>query len=188
VNWLDYLLVLILAVSLIQGVARGFSREIIGLAAVVLGILLGIWFYGSAGALFLPYVASPAIAKFLGFLIIFAGMQILGALAGFAAQKFFKAAGLGWLDRLLGFCFGALKALLIATALVLVLTAFPVKPLPDSVSNSRFAPHFLSAAQMLTYLAPRDLRDGFVRTYEKLREFWIKQHPGSGKNLPTTQV
>ena len=187
-NWLDITLLVILIVSVAEGVAKGFTRQIVGLVALLLGILLGIWFYGTAGSFLLPYVSKPAVAKLLGFLLGFVIVQILGGIAGWGLAKAMKATGLGWLDRALGAGFGALKAALVGVVLVMAITAFPFKPLPEAIANSRVAPYLIDASHVLTYLAPRDLRDGFVETYEKLREFWIRHDPKTGKKLPSADA
>ena len=44
-NWLDLVLLLIVAASVYMSFRKGLSREIIGLVSVVLALLLGIWFY-----------------------------------------------------------------------------------------------------------------------------------------------
>jgi membrane protein required for colicin V production len=128
------------------------------------------------------------VAKLLGFLLILVGVQILGGIAGWSLSKAMKATGLGWLDRVLGAGFGALKAALVGVVLVMAITAFPFKPLPDAITCSKAAPYLIDASHVLTYLAPRDLRDGFVETYEKLREFWIKHDPRTGQKLPSAEA
>lgn len=187
-NWLDITIIALLAVFVVEGAAKGFVRQIVGLTALLLGIVLGIWFYGTAGSFLLPYVSKPAIAMLLGFLIVFVGVQLLGGLAGWTLSKAMKATGLGWLDRLMGVAFGTLKAVLAGVVLVLALTAFPIKPLPDAVARSRFAPYLIDASHVITYLAPRELRDGFVETYQRLREFWIKHDSRTGNKLPSAEA
>jgi len=43
-NWLDYVLIAVLLVSVVMSARKGFSREIIGLAAAVFAIVLGMCF------------------------------------------------------------------------------------------------------------------------------------------------
>ena len=50
-NWLDLVMIVILAGSIASSFARGFTRELIGLVAAVAGLLCGAWFYRMAGAL-----------------------------------------------------------------------------------------------------------------------------------------
>lgn len=124
-NWLDITLLVLLAAFVAQGIAQGFTRVAVGLASTVLGILLAAWFYGVAGAFFQPFVSSKAVANIIGFVVIFVGVQLAGALVAWGLSKLFRWSGLSWLDRTLGGVFGALKAALVAIALVMVLTAFP---------------------------------------------------------------
>lgn len=178
-NWLDYLLAALLAAFVTQGLLRGFARLAIGLAAALAGLLLAIWFYGIAAALFSPYVKTQQLANLLGFLTIFGLVQLVGALISWLAGKLVKSAGLGWLNRLLGAGFGVVKAAVVGVILVLALTAFPVKPVPEAVSRSRLAPYFIEASHVLVYLAPRELKDGFLETYERVKMMWEKPEPGA---------
>ena len=177
-NWLDFLFLILLVVYAFQGLAQGFSRIAVGLVATIAGLLIASWSYDLPAAWLLPYVSSKAVANVLGFILIFVLLQLLGALAGLLLSKVFKWTGLGWLDRLLGFAFGAVKAVVVGIILVLVLTAFPIKPVPDSVAKSEVAPYLIDAAHALTYLAPRDLRESFRETYDRIRELWRKEVHG----------
>ncbi len=50
-NWLDYVLIADrCCVSVLMSARKGFSREIIGLAAALFALVLGMWFYGLAGS------------------------------------------------------------------------------------------------------------------------------------------
>src|SRR5580704_4087749 len=101
-NWLDAVLLLILLLSTLSAAQKGFSREVVGIGAAVIGLVCGIWFYGLAGSFLLPYVSSPQVANFLGFFIVFIGCLILGTLVGAIIHRFMKTVGLSWFDRLLG--------------------------------------------------------------------------------------
>ena len=171
-NWLDIVLIVIFAVSVVSGVAKGFARQVIGLAAAVAGFLCGLWFYGSAGSFLLPYVSHKGIANFLGFVLIFVAFLILGALVGKLLSVLLKWVGLSWLDRLLGGVFGLVRGLIIAIALVLALLAFWPPPPPRALVGSRVAPYVIDAAHACAYLAPRDVREGVQDSYAKVKEAW----------------
>jgi membrane protein required for colicin V production len=177
VNWLDFAFLLFLVIFAVQGFAQGFSRLIVGLVATLAGLLIASWCYDLPASLLSPYVSSKAVANVVGFMLVFVLIQILGGLAGLVISRVFKWTGLGWLDRLLGFAFGALKAVLVGIVLVLILTAFPIKPVPDSVAHSQVAPYLIDAAHALTYLAPRDLRQSFSETYDRIHDLWRKELP-----------
>lgn len=171
-NWFDYVLIAMGAVFAVHGAIRGFTRQIMGLAAAIVGLLLACWFYGTAGAFLIPYVSHKGIANFLGFLIVFVGVQAAGALAGWVLSKFVKTIGLSWMDRLLGVGFGLLKGALIGVVLVVGLTSFAIKPLPDAVAGSRVAPVLVEIGWVVVALTPKEMRDGFDRTYQNLKKFW----------------
>lgn len=186
-NWLDYLLAVVVAASVVAGFLKGFARTGIALAAAAAGLLCGIWFYGTAGAFLRPYVSSPAIANFIGFWIVFGLCVLAGALLGRLLAALLKWAGLSWFDRVLGTGFGLLRGLVIAVAIVLLLLAFPLEPPPRAVVESRWAPYLVGAARACASLAPRELHDAFQSSYEKVRELW-KQALEKPKSLPKTEI
>jgi membrane protein required for colicin V production len=186
-NWLDYLLLLIVASSVAAGVAKGFARSGIGLLAALAGLVLGIWFYGAAGSFLLPYVSTPAIANFIGFWIVFLLCLLAGALLGKLLAALFQWAGLSWFDRLLGGLFGLLRGLVGAVALVLLLLAFPRQAPSQAVAASRCAPYLAGVARACAAMAPRELRDAFQASYGRVQEIW-KQTRQAPKPLPRTAI
>jgi len=183
-NWLDIVLASILCISVGTGIWKGFFRLSIGLAATILSILLASWFYGLAASYFTPYLKEETLANFLGFITILVIVQLVGALLARILASSFKKAGLGWLDRLLGGLFGLVRAVLITSVFVMILTAFSWNPSPSAVANSTLAPYVMEGAQILVYLTPREIRDGFHSNYEKLRVTWKKTVQDTIKKTP----
>lgn len=173
-NWLDFVLAAILGISVGTGIWKGFFRLSIGLAATILSILLASWFYGMAASFFSPYLKEESLANFLGFISILLFVQLCGLLLTKILSLSFKKAGLGWLDRLLGGVFGFVRAVLISSVFVMILTAFSWNPPPAAVAESSLAPYVMEGARILVYLCPREIRDGFHSNYEKLRVKWKK--------------
>lgn len=171
-GWLDIVLLIIFIASMASGFWRGFARIGIGAAATFFGILFAIAFHGNVGGYFTEYVSSRGIASFLGFIIILVAMTLLGSLLGRFVAYAFKQAGLGWLDRTLGAGAGFLRALLIAIAIVMALVAFTPNPPAKSVVNSKIAPYVLDAARVLVSIAPREMSDGFLRSYDSIKDRW----------------
>ena len=173
-DWLDIAIILIMVLSVISSARKGFSREVIGLAAALFGLILGLWFYGTAGSWLQPYVSSLGIAHFLGFLIVFIGVLFVGGLLGWLVSRVLRTAGLSWIDRALGAAFGVARGVLVCVALVMILVAFApgsseAAP-PTAVVHSRLAPYVIGAARVFTQMAPHDLKDEFHRRYEQVRQ------------------
>jgi len=188
-NWLDIVIVLLVLISLLSALKKGFSREVVGLIAAIVGLLSGLWFYGSVGGFLRPFVSSPAIANFCGFFLVFCGVLILGAIVGTLLTRLVKAAGLSWFDRFLGASFGLVRGLLLAIALVLAIVAFtPGDTAPRSVIRSRLAPYLIDASHMVANMAPRELREGFKKHYDRVKSIWDDALKKGVHNLPETEV
>lgn len=181
-NWLDVALLLILAASVFTSLRKGLSREVIGLIAVVAALLLGSWFYGTAGALFEPYLKSPAAAHFAGFVAVFCGVLLVGALVSAIVGRFLRLTGLSIFDHLLGAGFGLVRGVLIGVALILGLMAFsPGDRPPASVVGSRTAPYVIDAARLVASVAPHEVREGFRKSYGQVKSAWDKTLDGVRK-------
>jgi len=172
-NWLDAVLVLLLVWSVVTAFRKGFTREIIGVISVIVGLLAGAWFYGTVAVHLLPYVSSPAAAKFAGFLLIFCAVLLLGAVVSTLVRKFLRLTGLSFFDRLLGAGFGLLRGGLIGVALVTAMMAFsPENHPPRAVVESRVAPYVVDGARVVATVAPHELKTGFRNTYEQVKTAW----------------
>jgi membrane protein required for colicin V production len=172
-NWLDIVVLLIVAASVFTSFRKGLSREIIGLVSVVLALLLGIWFYGTAAGYLNPYLSSRAAANLGGFFLVFFGVLLLGHLASYIAGKFLRVTGLSIVDHLLGAGFGAARGALIAVALLMGVMAFAdTSHPPAAVVNSRLAPYVAGAAQLFADVAPHELKEGFRKTYREVKSAW----------------
>lgn len=175
-NGLDAVLLLILIISVATGFRKGLSRQLIGLAAVVLALLLGIWFYGAAGSFLIPYVSSRGVANLAGFFIVFFGVMTIGSLISYAVGRFLRVTGLRFIDHVLGAGFGLARGLLIAVALITGIMAFSTDAdhPPQSVVNSRLAPYVVDASRVIVGMAPYELKEGFRKSYAQVKEAWGK--------------
>ncbi|MGA3259570.1 MAG: CvpA family protein [Bryobacteraceae bacterium] len=172
-NWLDVVLALILAASVVAAFRRGLTREVIGLVSVVLGFVLGLWFYGWAGGFLEPHLKSRQAANFAGFILVFCGVLLVGALVGFVVGKFLRVTGLSFFDHLLGAGFGVLRAALISVVLVSGLMAFSHGDTPPAaVENSRLAPYLVGAANLAADMAPHEFKEGFRKAYGQVKQTW----------------
>jgi membrane protein required for colicin V production len=172
VSWIDILLVVVVGFSVLSGFSAGFARVGVGFIATIFGIFLGFWCYGIAAAYVLDYVSSRAVANLIGFFAIFIGVCLIGAVIGQLLARLFKWIGLSWLDRLLGAGFGFLRGVVVAVAMVTVLLAFAPSPPPRSVVDSKLMPYMLEASNILAILTPRELKDAFRDTKDKVKRTW----------------
>jgi membrane protein required for colicin V production len=166
-NWLDIVFLAILLTAMIVGIVKGLVRQVIGLAAVVLGLVLAALYYGGPAAVIGKVVHSVLLSNFLGFLLIFFCVLVVGALLGFLISKAMKGP-LAAVNRLFGGLFGLLKAVLICGILVFALTVFDVAR--PALQTSRLAPFCLGVTRAAVSLIPQDLKNKFDRSYREIRK------------------
>jgi membrane protein required for colicin V production len=188
-NWLDIVLCIILAASVARSFRKGLSREVIGLVSVVLALLMGIRFYGTAAAYLSPHAGSPATANLVGFCLVFCGVMLLGGLVSFIVGKFLRVTGLSIVDHALGAAFGLARGIIVAIALIMGMMAFSRGGSPPAaVVGSRLAPYVVDAARFFASMAPPELKEGFRKSYAEVKEAWSNAiHKGirsvpNGKN------
>lgn len=167
-NWIDFAILGFLLVSVAGGFAEGFVKMGIGFIALVLGFVIASWTYGMAAGWLLTWIDSRALASILGFLLIFSGINLLGALIAWVIQRIFKVIGLTWLDRLVGGAFGVVRGVVVLAVVTLVLTAFYPRKLPAAVAHSELAPYVFRASDVLAEATPYELKAGFEKTYGEL--------------------
>jgi membrane protein required for colicin V production len=173
VNWLDIVLLVVLLLSLIRSFRKGFIREVVGLGATLLGLLCGMWFYGSAGAFIEPYVHSAKTANLIGFLLVFLLVIGLGAIVGWSIARVIRSIGLSFLDRSMGAAVGLARGLLICVTLLIAFTAYGPRAtggsVPAAVLNSQIAPWVLRASDYGVSMAPMELKQTFRGYYAEVK-------------------
>lgn len=118
-NWLDYLLLLALGWGAFRGGMKGFAVTVSSLLALYLAVILGFKGMHLATAwLGTQFDWQTPWLPFIGFLsvfvLVFAGVLLLGR----TFDRLFKAAALGWANRLAGAAFGILQWILVAGTLL----------------------------------------------------------------------
>jgi len=183
-NWLDCILAAIVVASIVAAIMKGFVQELIALASVVVGLVVAAVGYNRAAIWFEDLTKSHEIALGLGFLVLFVGTLLLGALVGVAARKLIKSAGIEWFDRFLGGIFGLVRGVLVDAILLMAMLAFAIKP--DAVRQSALAPYVTTGTRVVALVMPENLRAQFQAGFDKFREALIPGGKGSEKQQPAS--
>jgi membrane protein required for colicin V production len=67
----DWIIVMVIAVSVLQAAISGFFHEAFGIAGLILGYLLAAWNYERLAARYAPYLKSMWLGEIAAFLVIF---------------------------------------------------------------------------------------------------------------------
>lgn len=164
-NWLDIILLIILLVSLVLGLIKGFVRQIVGIAAVVAGLVLAAMYYQYVSYLLLRAFVSEQWSHLVAFLLVFLAVLAVGWLVGFLLSKL-MVGPLKFLDRLLGAILGTVKGVLICGVIVIGMLVFPVSK--QALMQSSLAPYCYWLTRGMIQLIPRDLKEKFRETYHEI--------------------
>lgn len=143
---LDIIVLFLLGSGAVFGFLRGFVQEALSLIAWLMIIVAIRIFHGPATAALSEAVGTASGAAVLAFLAIVIVIFALGKWFSQSIGKKSRKSVLGPIDRVLGFGFGMLKGLIIATLIFLLIvmgyeTLFGGKePRPDWMTKSRTYP------------------------------------------------
>jgi membrane protein required for colicin V production len=165
-NWLDIILLVILAVTVVLGAIKGLLRQMVGLLAVVFGLILAVKYY-SLGADLFAFLSNQVIADLLGFFIIFFGVLCIGWVVNRLFAKAVKGP-LKSMNHFMGAGLGFLKGILICCIILLGFRVFPVNQ--EAVDESLLAPYGLKIAEGAYSLIPQSWKEKFNETKKKLEE------------------
>ena len=123
----DHAVLTITGFSVLTGLLRGFTREVIALASWVVAFFAASAFGGDAATLLAGQIPDESWRVLAAFLAVFFAALIVMSVIALLVSKLVNSAGLGFEDRMLGGLFGLARGLLVVLVLVLVagLTALP---------------------------------------------------------------
>jgi membrane protein required for colicin V production len=188
VNWLDFALVLMIVISIVTGLYAGFAKAGVSFLAAVLGLGLGLQYYRVVGLSLRGHIPQSAVASWVGFLIVFCGITILGSVLSGLLVRFVRETHLSGVDRLLGGGFGAVRGLLFATVTIWGLMAFTPGPPKPYLSHSRLAPCVMDAARAVAAASPDEVKQSFRRSYRELNKVLPEKIKDRLSTVPPGQI
>jgi membrane protein required for colicin V production len=155
----DWIIIAVLALSVLVAAAQGFFFEVFSLAGAIFGYILAAWEYWRLAPWFEQYVKSTAAANAAGFITIFLSVMIVASIAGKITRWAMHEVGLRWVDRLLGAAFGLVRGVVLVTVGIMALAAF--SPESEMLNKSELSRYFLVSARAASWVAPSDMQQKF---------------------------
>jgi membrane protein required for colicin V production len=161
VNWIDPILIVVLALFGLRGFFRGLFREIFSIAGLIAGFLLAVT-YAQPVASYAEAIwqISPLILKGSAFIAIFFVVYFLMSTAGWLLHRSERLLFLKTLNRAGGIAIGVGKGAAVAALVVFFLsqTSWLPPPTRDNFDGSYLVPP-------LSYLAESLIRLGKARIF-----------------------
>lgn len=152
----DLIIISITLILGLKGLFRGFIKEIFGIIGIIGAIFVASRISKDVGDVIAPILAieSEATIKLIGFIIAVIGFWLIVYVLGVIVSKIFSASGLGVVDRIFGFIFGASKVFLIFSVIAYSLSQVQSfkKLIDEKFATSFVMPHLISVGSYIIKL------------------------------------
>jgi membrane protein required for colicin V production len=164
-NWLDIVIVLVIAFFAVSAFQAGLIREVVTLVSVAVGVVVAGLFYDDLAHDVLSFIDDEKTALVVGFLVLLGAVYLAGQLIAVMLKKTATLLLLGWADHAGGALFGLIKGLIVVEVLLILLVTYPRLGLKAAIDGSALASVFLDVAPLLLFVLPDEFEravDAFV--------------------------
>ena len=158
-TWADGFLLAALLISVVVGIIRGFTREILGLVSWVVAIAAALLLAPSAVGWLEPHVSTPSLRVAASYALVFFVALVIGAIVTTVASLMVRKSALSGLDRMVGGGFGLIRGVLVGVVAVWIVGMTPARQDPWW-KESRLVPGYDWLAQGFGTFMPEKWRPG----------------------------
>ncbi|MEJ2213838.1 MAG: CvpA family protein [Gammaproteobacteria bacterium] len=156
----DYIILVVIALSAVISLFRGFVKEAFSLFIWISAFWLSWMFFRDLAALLIQWISLPSARLGISFALIMIVVLIIGGIIGYLLSKLVEHTGLSGTDRLLGVFFGVARGVVIVAILILLAGLTPV-PEDPWWKDSLLIGHFQEISVWLRDLLPEDIAQYF---------------------------
>jgi len=157
ITLLDLILLVVMLISALLAMVRGFMREVLSIASWAAAAILTLYAYPKLKPIVLQYFSNEIVASAICIGGVFLGTLLIVSIVTIKISDTILDSRVGALDRTLGFLFG------LARGLVIVVVAFlffawlvPDRSQPEWVKNAKSRVVLQGTGQWLMSMLPED--------------------------------
>jgi len=118
--WIDLVIIVFFAISILIGVYRGFVKETLSVASWALAAFVAFQFGEQASQYIKPYIKQEPLDLAIAYVAVFLVALIAFSIVSHIVSQIFDSSGMKGIDRSIGSLFGAVRAAVIVVVLILV--------------------------------------------------------------------
>lgn len=159
INYVDLIFLAVILLSVIIGVVRGFTQEILAIVGWVGAVFIAIYCLPLVRPYVRDFISSPLIADVVAGAVLFLLALIILTVISKAISSQIKGSTLGSIDRTLGLVFGAFRGyILLALIYLMAASVTKIQSWPKPVQTTRGLPFLDRGADFIKSLLPKDFR------------------------------
>ncbi len=162
VTILDIVVIVVVLISAILAMVRGFVREVLSVASWGAAAAAAYFFYKPIVPMVQPYFESKTVGVIVSAAAIFFVALIVASYITMKISDFVIDSRIGAVDRALGFAFGAVRGLLLLVVAFLFFN-WLVNPAPAWVTNAKTGPLLKSLGERLMAALPPDAEEAIMK-------------------------
>jgi membrane protein required for colicin V production len=166
--YLDIFLIVVMLISGLLAMVRGFMREVLSIAAWAAAAAVTIYFYAQILPLAKQYFNNDYVAAGITIGSLFLGTLIIVSILTVRISDKILDSRIGALDRTLGFLFGLGRGLIIVVvAFIFFDWLVPQKSQPEGIRTARSRVVLQSTGDWIKSLLPEDPEDTILRKLKR---------------------
>jgi len=157
----DVVVAVVLLISAVIGLLRGFVKETLTIAGWIGAILITLYGYPHVAPLLADFITESLIAEIVAASVLFLVSLVLLTIVSHMIANRVQLSMLSHLDRALGFVFGLARGVLLVSMVYLGGAWFLGEDkLPDGITEAKSLPFVKMSADFLANLLPEDTFSG----------------------------
>jgi len=152
-NWLDIVIIVVIAISTFIGLRIGLIRAVLSLAGLIVGVILAGRYYILLSEQ-LAFIPQASVAQIVAFVIILIGVMVIAGVLAWLLKWAASVMMLGWVNRAGGAIFGLVLGVIFCSALLATWVKF--FGIVEAISESSLTVILLDQFPMVLALLPKE--------------------------------